>query len=68
MGTLWRFFSFPGYLLILIAYYFPTEWGKDRNTAITARQLRARNFFAPFYSIFIWALAGFFLYAEWASP
>ena len=61
LKTFWAVFSFPGYLFLLVIYYFPTEWGKDRNTATSARQLRAKNFFAPFWSIIIYVIILFFL-------
>ena len=67
LKNFWTVFSFPGYIFLLIIYYFPTEWGKDRNTATSARQLRAKNFFAPFWSIIIYMVIIFFLIAIFAD-
>ena len=47
---LWWAYCLPGMVLIWSSYYFPTEWGKKRNVAESARQWRNRSFFAPFYT------------------
>jgi len=42
MFSVLKFLSYiiwsPGYILLAAAYYFPTEWDKNRNFTITARQ------------------------------
>lgn len=50
LAILWRIYCFPGYIILWIMYYFPTEWGKKRNTARGARQWQKRTFFAPFWT------------------
>ena len=46
----------PGYLILAFCFFFPTEWGKSRNVSMSGRQWRARRFFAPFHSIWIYFL------------
>ena len=53
----------PGYVLLAIAYYFPKEWGSGRNTSMTARQWKKRDFFAVWYTIGFYLLCGFFYIA-----
>tara|TARA_B100000035_G_C20745586_1_gene441688 strand:- start:72 stop:290 length:219 start_codon:yes stop_codon:yes gene_type:complete len=50
-----------GYLLLYIDYFSPTEWGKKRNTAITARRLRAKHLWGPINALVIWFLLFIFL-------
>jgi len=53
-----------GYLMLYSAYYFPTEWGKKRNTAITSRQMRNKHLFGPINAIVILSLLFLFLFGE----
>ncbi|MGC6476413.1 MAG: hypothetical protein ACON41_07215 [Parvibaculales bacterium] len=46
----------PGYALMALSYFFPTEWGKRRNTSTTARQWNKKHFFAPLYSLVIYLM------------
>ena len=50
-----------GYLLLYIDYFYPTEWGKKRNTSITARRLRAKHLWGPVNALVIWFLLFAFL-------
>ena len=50
LRVLWWAYCLPGMVVIWSSYYFPTEWGKKRNVAESARQWRNRSFFAPFYT------------------
>jgi len=47
---MWKLYCFPGYVLLWLIYYFPTEWGNKRNTARGSRQWQNRKFFAPFWT------------------
>ncbi len=49
----------PGYLVIVVRYFFPTEWGKGRNVSSSGRQFAHRDLFAGLYSIVIY---GFVLF------
>ena len=40
-----------GYALLWLQYYWPKEWGKERNVAKTGRQWRNRHVMAPIYTI-----------------
>lgn len=46
----------PGYVFLACFFFFPTEWGKNRNVALSGRQWRYRKWFAPIHSIWIYAL------------
>lgn len=48
---LWRLFCMPGAAIISLRYFFPSEWGKDRNVATSARHYKKIETMAPFYSI-----------------
>lgn len=50
---------FPGYIFLAFFFFFPTEWGKNRNVALSGRQWRYRKWFAPVHSIWIY----FFIFA-----
>lgn len=41
----------PGHILLRWKYFFTTEWGPEKNTVQTSRQLRKQEFFAPLLSI-----------------
>ena len=58
----WYLFFGIGYLIIYKNYFFPTEWGKNRNTAITSRQIRHKHLFGPFYALLIWLFVIAFIY------
>ena len=47
----------PGYAILSLIYFFPTEWGHSRNVSRTGRFWEYRNFFAPAISIAIYLLA-----------
>tara|TARA_B110000444_G_C18781051_1_gene567443 strand:- start:851 stop:1090 length:240 start_codon:yes stop_codon:yes gene_type:complete len=51
---LWYLFFGVGYIALYLKYYFPSEWGKTRNTAITARQLKAKHIWGPFNALVIY--------------
>ena len=61
--TTWRYFWIiwcaPGYALLWITYYYPTEWGKGRNVVLTGRQMRKSYIFAPINSFFLLIFVGF---------
>ena len=48
---IWRLFCAPGTIFIYAQYFFPTEWGKKRNVAKSARDYRYGGVMAPIYSI-----------------
>lgn len=41
----------PGYIIIAIVYFFPTEWGKKRNVALGSRWWNYKDYLAPIFSI-----------------
>lgn len=43
-------------MFLAFCFFFPTEWGKNRNVALSGRQWRARLFFAPLHSVWIYWL------------
>lgn len=45
---------FPGFLVIAIIYFFPTEWGRGRNTIMGLRWWEYRDKLAPIISIAIY--------------
>tara|TARA_B110000908_G_scaffold150287_1_gene184191 strand:+ start:444 stop:713 length:270 start_codon:yes stop_codon:yes gene_type:complete len=47
---LWRLFCAPGTIFISMNYFFPKEWGKDRNVAKSSRDYRNVGVMAPVYS------------------
>jgi len=47
-------FFFPGYVFLAACFFFPTEWGKSRNVAMSGRQWRYRKWFAPIHSLWIY--------------
>jgi hypothetical protein len=51
---IWYLLFGVGYISMYLKYYFPKEWGKERNTAITARQLKAKHIWGPFNAIVIY--------------
>ena len=53
-----------GYLMLYMAYFFPTEWGKKRNTSITSRQLRHKHLWGPINAIVVLSLLFGFLFLE----
>jgi len=57
---IWYIFFGIGYLILYIDYFSPTEWGKKRNTAVTARRLRAKHIWGPINAIVIWFLLAIF--------
>ena len=48
---IWRLFCAPGTIFISVKYFFPTEWGKDRNVAKSGRDYHNVGVMAPIYSI-----------------
>ena len=48
---LWRVFCLPGAILISLNFFFPKEWGNDRNVARSGRHYRNIETMAPWYSI-----------------
>ena len=48
---IWRLLCAPGTILISMNYFFPKEWGKDRNVAKSSRDYRNVGVMAPIYSI-----------------
>ena len=47
----WRLLCAPGTIFISMNYFFPKEWGKDRNVAKSSRDYRNVGVMAPIYSI-----------------
>ena len=50
----------PGYCIVYLHYFFPTEWGATRNVTRSSRQFAYRNFFAVFYSVIVYFIVYFF--------
>lgn len=50
------FIFFPGYLILIVAYYWPSEWGKKRNVTKSTRQWNIRHTLAPIYSILAYGI------------
>lgn len=48
---IWYIFFGIGYLFLYWDYFNPNEWGKKRNTAITARRLRAKHLWGPINAV-----------------
>ena len=44
----------PGYAVLGLIYFFPTEWGRSRNVSRTSRFWEYRNVFAPAISIAVY--------------
>lgn len=60
---IWYLFFGIGYLILYFDYFSPTEWGKKRNTTITARRLRAKHLWGPVNALIIYVfLVAIFLY------
>ena len=53
-----------GYLMLYSAYFSPDEWGKKRNTSITARRLRYKHLWGPINAIVVLSLLFLFLFGE----
>jgi hypothetical protein len=49
----------PGYIILALSFFIPTEWGKGRNVSKSGRQWKSRNIFAPIYSIAIYSIIWF---------
>lgn len=49
-----------GYIHLFVMYYFPTEWGKNRNVSMAGRQMKKKHLFAVYYTGF-WLLLAFFV-------
>lgn len=47
---------FPGYIILMLGYFAPKEWGKSRSVAKSSRQWNHRDQIAPFYSILIYGV------------
>jgi uncharacterized protein len=47
-------FWWPGYVVLFLQYFWPTEWGRGRDVAGGARRWRAREWVAPLYSLLIY--------------
>lgn len=54
LGVLHVILFFPGYVFLGFFFFFPTEWGKNRNVALSGRQWRARRYFAPLHSLWMY--------------
>lgn len=61
---LWYLLFGIGYLILYLDYFTPTEWGKKRNTAVTARRLGAKHFWGPINALFIWFLFIAFIFTS----
>jgi hypothetical protein len=48
---LWYVLCAPGYIILWLGFYFPTETGKGRNVAQSGRSWRNRKVLAPIYTI-----------------
>jgi len=51
----------PGYIMLALIYFFPTEWGKSRNTTMGGRMWRFKGCFAPILSIIFYSILFFVL-------
>jgi len=51
----------PGYIMLAFIYFFPTEWGKSRNTTMGARMWQFKGCFAPILSIIFYTILFFVL-------
>jgi|TARA_B100000780_G_scaffold72044_1_gene48219 uncharacterized membrane protein len=61
--VLWYLIFGVGYLALYFKYYVPTEWGKKRNTATTARQFKAKHFWGPVNAVLIYlSIIAIFIY------
>lgn len=49
-----HFIFFPGYVILWIAYMFPTEWGRSRNMAGSSRRWNSRDMLAPAIAVLIY--------------
>ena len=56
------FFS-PGYLILVVAYYWPREWGKERSVAKSSRQWNVRHTLAPIYSVLIYGILIYYFFS-----
>ena len=61
-NILWYFFFGIGYLILLVDYFSPEEWGKKRNVSTTGRRYNKKHLWGPIYAIFIYFLVGIFLF------
>lgn len=64
MSILWRLFCLPGYVLLAFAFFFPTEWGKNRNVSMSGRQWRNKHAFAPIYSVIFYGCIALIFFAD----
>ena len=53
-----------GYLMLYSAYFSPDEWGKKRNTSVTARRLKYKHLWGPINAIVVLFLLFLFLFGE----
>lgn len=53
-----KYLWLPGLIIIAIMYFFPTEWGKQRNVSRGGRWWAHREAIAPIISILIYLLIG----------
>ena len=56
---------FPGYLIIAIIYFLPTETGLGRNTIIGSRWWINREIIAPILSICLYIILVFILFTDY---
>jgi len=57
----------PGYAVIAIAYFLPTEWGKNRSVARSGRWWTHRDQLAPVFSVAIYVITAAWLFGETSS-
>lgn len=57
----------PGFVIIAIMYFLPTEWGKQRNVTRGGRWWAYKDNIAPVISILIYILIGMFIFGSFSS-
>ena len=61
---IWYVLWAPGYIVLWLGFFFPTESGKNRNVAKTGRSWRNRHIMAPIYTIGLLYLFAFIFPAD----
>jgi len=65
---IWYFYCAPGYVLLWIAYFYPTKNRFAAETLRDSRQYRRRHIFAPINALGGWFLIFYFIPEVWVYP
>ena len=58
----------PGYIIIGLVYFLPTEWGKKRNVSLGQRGWKYRNRIAPVIAVTVYGILVLLIFVYVFSP